>query len=217
MHKELSVKSRVRGDFHARFCERVRVKLPRSTRPDDSRNYIQSSEPPNMVCRWPSLVCRYLILYFQHPTTVKNHLQFRTFLPKALHNPNKCLTFAALEPPSLLTMLKSGVVLFLYHYEIIVWQVFQESSGTGSSTLKSEPTYLSLWPMVCRCPTLVCKCRILYLQHPTSVKNRLQFRTFSSNSLHNLNKCFTFAATVPATPLPWMRTTAGLRVFIEYM
>ena len=31
MHKELSVKSRVRGDFHARFCERV--KLPRSTRP----------------------------------------------------------------------------------------------------------------------------------------------------------------------------------------
>ena len=33
MHNELSVKSRVRGDFHARFCERVRVKLPRSTRP----------------------------------------------------------------------------------------------------------------------------------------------------------------------------------------
>ncbi|MCI6234719.1 MAG: hypothetical protein MR627_06420 [Prevotella sp.] len=33
MHKALSVKSRVRGDFHARFCERVRVKLPRSTRP----------------------------------------------------------------------------------------------------------------------------------------------------------------------------------------
>ena len=33
MHKTLSVKSRVRGDFHARFCERVRVKLPRSTRP----------------------------------------------------------------------------------------------------------------------------------------------------------------------------------------
>ena len=33
MHEELSVKSRVRGDFHARFCERVRVKLPRSIRP----------------------------------------------------------------------------------------------------------------------------------------------------------------------------------------
>ena len=33
MHKELSVKSRVRGDFHARFCERARVKLPRSIRP----------------------------------------------------------------------------------------------------------------------------------------------------------------------------------------
>ena len=33
MHKAYSVKSRVREDFHARFCERVRVKLPRSTRP----------------------------------------------------------------------------------------------------------------------------------------------------------------------------------------
>ena len=39
MHKELSVKSRVRGDFHARFCERVRVKLPRSTRPMILRNF----------------------------------------------------------------------------------------------------------------------------------------------------------------------------------
>ena len=35
------------------------------------------------------------------------------FSSKSLHNPNKCLTFATLEPPSLLTMLKSGVVLFL--------------------------------------------------------------------------------------------------------
>ena len=34
----------------------------------------------------------------KHPTSVKNHLQFRTFLPKALHNPNKCLTFAPQEP-----------------------------------------------------------------------------------------------------------------------
>ena len=33
IHKELSVKCRVRGDFHARFCERVRVQLPRSTLP----------------------------------------------------------------------------------------------------------------------------------------------------------------------------------------
>ena len=55
------------------------------------------------------------------------------------------------------------------------------------------------------------------LQHPTSVKNRLHFHTFFPKSLHNPNKCLTFAATVPATPLPWMRTTAGLRVFIEYM
>ena len=55
------------------------------------------------------------------------------------------------------------------------------------------------------------------LQHPTSVKNRLHFHTFLPKSLHYPNKCLTFAATVPATPLPWMRTTAGLRVFIEYM
>ena len=41
MHKELSVKSRVRGDFHARFCGRVRVKLPRSTRPKTLGHYIQ--------------------------------------------------------------------------------------------------------------------------------------------------------------------------------
>ena len=46
------------------------------------------------------------------------------FFSKSLHNPNKCIIFAPPEPPSLLTMLKSGVVLFLYHYEIIVRQVF---------------------------------------------------------------------------------------------
>ena len=51
-------------------------------------------------------------------------LTLHTFSLKSLHNPNKCLIFAPPEPPSLLTMLKSGVVLFLYHYEIIVRQVF---------------------------------------------------------------------------------------------
>ena len=99
--------------------DRFEVNLFRVQNKGTLRNYVQSSEPPNMVCNLPTLVCRYLILYFQHPTTVKNHLHFHTFLPKSLHNPNKCLTFAAPEPPSLLTMLKSGVVLFLYHYEII--------------------------------------------------------------------------------------------------
>ncbi len=34
----------------------------------------------------------------KHPTSVKNHLQFRTFSTKSLHNPNKCLTFAVREP-----------------------------------------------------------------------------------------------------------------------
>ena len=78
----------------------------------------------------------------QHPTTVKNVRQIITFIPKLLHNSNTSRTFAAPEPPSLLTMLnrrqtesnvklvwtlprceggrallklKSGVVLFLYH------------------------------------------------------------------------------------------------------
>ena len=38
-----------------------------------------------------------------------------------LKTPAKSLLLSAnSEPPSLLTMLKSGVVLFLYHYEIIV-------------------------------------------------------------------------------------------------
>ena len=52
MHKALSVKSRLRGDFHARFCERVRVKLPRSTRPmilvNDIRCCILHLETPNI-------------------------------------------------------------------------------------------------------------------------------------------------------------------------
>ncbi len=33
MYEMLNVKSRVRGDFHARFRERVEVKFLRSTRP----------------------------------------------------------------------------------------------------------------------------------------------------------------------------------------
>ena len=40
------------GDFHARFCERVRVKLPRSTRPmilvNDIRCCILHLETPNI-------------------------------------------------------------------------------------------------------------------------------------------------------------------------
>ena len=52
MHKELSVKSRVRGDFHARFCERVRVKLPRSTRPDDSRPLCMTNEIFPDICSY---------------------------------------------------------------------------------------------------------------------------------------------------------------------
>ena len=38
-------------------------------------------------------------------------------------------------------------------------------------------------------------------KHPTSVKNQLQFRTFSTKSLHNPNKCLIFAVREPAKPL----------------
>ena len=38
-------------------------------------------------------------------------------------------------------------------------------------------------------------------KHPTSVKNQLQFRTFSTKSLHNPNKCLTFVVREPAKPL----------------
>ena len=34
----------------------------------------------------------------KHPTSVKHHLHFHIFIPKALHNPNKCLIFAAPDP-----------------------------------------------------------------------------------------------------------------------
>ena len=103
--------------------------------------------PPNQFF----FVSLWLIFWNFYILSVKNHVHFHTFSSKSLHKPNKCLTFAVLEPPSLLTMLnrrqtesnvklvwtlprceggrallklKSGVVLFLYHYEIIVRQVF---------------------------------------------------------------------------------------------
>ena len=121
-----------------------------------------------------------------------------------------------LKRPSLISLAVTATS-YMEGSQPFIYRYAPRGTRTGSSTLKSEPTYLSPWPLVCRCPTLVCKCRILYLPHPTSVKNRLHFHTFYSNSLHNPKKCLTFAATVPATPLPWMRTTAGLRFFIEYM
>ena len=55
MHKELSVKSRVRGDFHVRFCERV--KLPRSTRPVIHEVFQQADE-------YLSSIIPYVILLF---------------------------------------------------------------------------------------------------------------------------------------------------------
>ena len=68
MHKELSVKSRVRGNFHARFCERVRVKHPRSTRPMTLLRYIKKFHS-NMPLSERNLVhsrhCYYSCLSFR--------------------------------------------------------------------------------------------------------------------------------------------------------
>ena len=53
----------------------------------------------------------------KHPTSVKNNLHFRTFLPKSLHNPNKCLTFApsVLAKPLNNAQIVRGVFCF-YRY-----------------------------------------------------------------------------------------------------
>ena len=98
------------------------------------------------------------LLYLQHPTSVKNRL-FSTllyknccgssiktnkldflyspcisFLPKSWHNPNKCHTFAPLEPQSLSTILnrrqtKSNVKL--------VWTLPRCEGGRDLLKLKS--------------------------------------------------------------------------------
>ena len=100
--------------------------------------------------------------------------------------------------------------------ELILWGgQHNQVRGIGDNGLKAQRTLSPIWFVVA---TLwFVDAALCISKHPTSVKNNLHFRTFSSNSLHNPNKCFTFTATVPATPLPWMRTTAGLRVFIEYI
>ena len=49
--------------------------------------------------------------------------------------------------------------------------------------------------MVCRCPNLVCKCRILHVQTAKAVKNVRQIIAFLSKLLHDSNKSRTFAAT----------------------
>ena len=59
----------------------------------------------------------------KHPTSVKNHLQFRTFSAKSLHNPNKCLTFAAREPAKPLNDAQMcGSFFYMY-----LWQTRQYS------------------------------------------------------------------------------------------
>ena len=59
MYKELSVKSRVGGDFHARFCKRVRVKLPRSTRPCTViRNFLLTQKSGLSFCSYYHFISR---------------------------------------------------------------------------------------------------------------------------------------------------------------
>ena len=63
------------------------------------------------------------------------------------------------------------VTLFRYLKQLfcLVWRVFTESSGTGSSTLKSEPRYLSPWPWYLShdpfSRPLFPICRLAFLQH----------------------------------------------------
>ena len=108
MNKALSVKSRVRGGFHARFCERVRVKLPRSTRPCplwfvDAQLWFADAA----------------FCISKHLTSVKNTRQIITFLPKLLHNSNKCFTFAAPEPAKPLNDAQMSGSFFVF---IGIWQ-----------------------------------------------------------------------------------------------
>ena len=74
----------------------------------ESARYKVSTNPPNRTIWfviYPLWFVNAAFCTSQHTTTVKNTRQIITFLPKLLHNSNKCFTFAVLEPPSLLTML----------------------------------------------------------------------------------------------------------------
>ncbi len=56
MHK----KSRVRGDFHARFCDRFGVKFPLPTRP-------KAKIMKSLLCKWIGVIHKQTIIYWHKP------------------------------------------------------------------------------------------------------------------------------------------------------
>ena len=59
----------------------------------------------------------------KHPTSVKNHLHFLTFLPKLLHKSNKSRTFVPPEPAKPLNDAQmSGSFFYAYDRKNTIWQ-----------------------------------------------------------------------------------------------
>ena len=78
-------------------CDSLR--LCRKLTQDQGKNSISQ----HLMSAFTKRCCKFALANWirgisKHPTSVKNNLHFRSFLPKSLHNPNKCLTFAAREP-----------------------------------------------------------------------------------------------------------------------
>ena len=71
----------------------------------------------------------------KHPTSVKNHLHFRIFPSKPLHNPINALSLHHKNPPSLSTMLKSAG-------RFILWNIMNHRD-------RSVPCPFVLWLQVC--------------------------------------------------------------------
>ena len=85
----------------------------------ESARYKVSTNPPNRTIWfviYPLWFADAAFCILKHPTSVKNNLYFRSFLPKPLHNPNKCLIFA----PSVLAkpLNNAQIVRGVLFYEI---------------------------------------------------------------------------------------------------
>ena len=81
------VNASIRFAVYLRTCPYLRCKI--------------TSNPPNRPIWFvdnPLWFADAAFCISKHQTSVKNHLHFRTFSSKSLHNPNNCLTFAAREP-----------------------------------------------------------------------------------------------------------------------
>ena len=80
----------------------------------------------------------------KHPTSVKNNLHFRTFLLKALRNPNKCFTFAAPEPAKPLNDAQMSGSFFVF---IGIWQQKIPFPKTVICYLLFVPQKIHLWKL----------------------------------------------------------------------